>query len=335
MNSIKILSSDDIKTLVSMSEAIDAVEKAFGDLSTGNIQMPIRTITDFGADNLSVFYKPSFSPTLQTIAIKLLSHRKQGGINGNPALQGSIMLIDSVNNTTKAIIDAAYLTALRTGASSGVATKYLSRENSKTLALFGTGAQAYSQLEAICCVREIEKVYIYSRTSSSVIRFIDEIKNKTKCKLCVGTPENIAEADIICTATASTAPLFCTSQLKNGVHINAIGSYSVNMQEMPDDIFLQASLFVDHKESCFSETADILRPLEKKLLPDMSYKGEIGELINGKIQGRQNEYEITVFKSVGVAVQDLYTADLAYAKACENGVGISTKDETINLTFEH
>lgn len=143
-----------------------------------------------------------------------MSHRKQGSINGNPALQGSIVLIDSSNNVTKAIIDAAYLTALRTGAASGVATKYLSRDDSKILALFGTGAQAFSQLEAVCAVRNIEKVYIYSRTASSVSRFIDEFKDKTKAQLCVGEIENISEADIICTATASVSPLFSSDLLK-------------------------------------------------------------------------------------------------------------------------
>ena len=323
MSTVKILSSADIMSLVSMKEAIKAVENAFRDLSMGSIQMPVRTITDLGADELSLFYKPSFSAALQTVAIKLLSHRKHGGVNGNPALQGSIMLIDSVNNVTKAIIDAAYLTALRTGAASGVATRYLSREESKILALFGTGAQAYSQLEAVCAVRNIEKVYIYSRTASSVSRFIDGFKDKTRTQLCVGAIENVSEADIICTATASVSPLFSSDLLKKGTHINAIGSYSAAMQELPDDIFLESSLFVDHKESCFSETADILRPLEKDLLPSTSYKGEIGELIAHRIGGRKNSNEITVFKSVGVAAQDLYTADYAYNKAKQNELALT------------
>lgn len=316
MIQMKILTSEDVKKLVHMNEAISVVEKAFAELAKGNVQMPVRTITDFGTDNLSIFYKPSFSPSLQTVAIKLLSHCKQGSINGNPALQGNIILIDTTKNTTKAIIDAGYLTALRTGAASGVATKYLSRKDSTILALFGTGAQAFSQIEAVCCERDIKKVYVYSRSPQSVERFISDMKIRTSVELLVGKTDNLREADIICTATASEQPLFSLHELKKGVHINAIGSYSATMQELPDDIFTQASLFVDHKESCFSETADIIRPIQKDLLPTNSYKGEIGELIQTQIKGRTSDDEITVFKSVGIAIQDLFTADYVYNKSC-------------------
>lgn len=157
MNTIKILSSQDVKTLVPMTEAIETVVTAYKELSEQRVQMPVRTITDFGKEELTLFYKPSFVSSIQTAGIKLLSHRKQGAINGNPALQGIVVLIDSENNTTKAILDGTYLTALRTGAASGVATRYLSRKDASILAIFGAGGQSYTQFEAICCERNIKK----------------------------------------------------------------------------------------------------------------------------------------------------------------------------------
>lgn len=305
-----------------MEEAIETVVTAYSELSEGNIRMPLRTITDFGKEQLSIFYKPSSVDSIHTTGVKLLSHRKQGSINGNPALQGLVILIDSDNNTTKAIIDGAYLTALRTGAASGVATRYLARPDSSVLVIFGAGAQAYTQFEAVCCERAIEKAYIFARTENSVRKFIDYYQGRTSVEILVGNNLDVlSEADIICTATPSEYPLFPTEKLKKGVHINAVGSYSTSMQELPDDIFLDSSLFVDHRESCFSETGDIIIPLSKGLLPEKNYKGELGDLINGKIDGRGSEDEITVFKSVGIAIQDLITGHYAYEKACREHIG--------------
>lgn len=157
MNTIKILSSEDIKNLVSMKEAINTIATAFCDLSAKNVNMPLRTITDFGENELTLFYKPSLMPSLHSVGIKLLSQYKTGSKNGHPTIQGIVVLIDPENNTTQAILDGTYLTALRTGAASGVATRALSREDSETFVLFGAGAQGYTQFEAVCCARNIKK----------------------------------------------------------------------------------------------------------------------------------------------------------------------------------
>ena len=322
MNTLKILSSQDVKNLVSMPEAIETVVTAYRELSEQHVQMPVRTITNFGEKELTLFYKPSLVSSIHTTGIKLLSHRKQAATDGNPALQGLVVLIDSQTNTTQAILDGTYLTALRTGAASGVATRYLAREDASVLAIFGAGAQAYTQFEAVCCVRPIKEAYIFANTESSVSRFIEYYKGKTDVELIAAKSLDVlSQADVICTATPSSKPLFAVENLKRGVHINAIGSYSEAMQELPDDMFLDSSLFVDHRESCFAETGDILVPLSKGLLPDNNYKGEIGDLITQRIGGRTSYSEITVFKSVGIAIQDLITAHYAYQKACEMNVG--------------
>ena len=321
MGTIKILSSADIKQLVTMKEAIEVIERAYRDLSAGTPQMPLRTITDLGEKELTLFYKPSFMPSIKTVGIKLLSQYKQTAPSGRATIQGIVILIDSENNSTRAIIDGTYLTALRTGAASGAATRKLARTDASVMALFGTGAQGYTQFEAVCAVRDIKKVYLFDLNPEAIQRFLDFYKSATDIELCAGNPEALKEADIICTVTNSKRPLFKKEMLKKGVHINAIGSYNPCMQELPEDIFTSASLIVDHKDSAFSESGDIIIPQNKGLLDLTHYKGEIGDILTGKTKGRENDEEITVFKSVGIAIQDLATAQYAFQKACKANIG--------------
>ncbi|WP_302304036.1 ornithine cyclodeaminase family protein [Culturomica massiliensis] len=322
MNTIKILSSEDIKNLVSMKEAINTIATAFCDLSAKNVNMPLRTITDFGENELTLFYKPSLMPSLHSVGIKLLSQYKTGGKNGHPTIQGIVVLIDPENNTTQAILDGTYLTALRTGAASGVATRALSREDSETFVLFGAGAQGYTQFEAVCCARNIKKAYIFDINKEAIDRFIRHYQNLGQVSLYPGEDLSVLpEADIISTVTNSKQPLFPLELLKKGAHINAIGSYNPSMHELPTNIFTSASLFVDHKDSCFSESGDIIIPLSEGLLPPEHYKGEIGEVLLSRIPGRTSPEEITVFKSVGIAIQDLAAANYAYRQACQQGRG--------------
>jgi ornithine cyclodeaminase/alanine dehydrogenase-like protein (mu-crystallin family) len=322
MQSIKILSSTDIKVMVSMKEAIDVMGMAFKELYQGNFQMPLRTITDFGEDELSLFYKPSFMPKEEIVGVKLLGQSKKKSTNGNPTIQGIVVLINSKTNSIVGILDGTYLTALRTGAASGIATRYLARKESSVMAIFGAGAQGHSQFEAICCERNITKAYIYDIDSTAADRFANYYKSWSSSVLI---PTNelscLNEVDIICTATNSCKPLFSLKMLKKGVHINAIGSYNPTMQELPDDLFTSASLYVDQKDSCFAESGDIIIPISKGTFKPENYKGEIGELIASKVTGRTSSSEITIFKSVGLAIQDLAIANYAYTKACEENIG--------------
>ncbi len=326
MQNIKLLTSEDIKDLISMEEAIEVMKMAFWDLYLGKYRMPVRTVTDLGANELSLFYKPSFLPAEHRIGIKLLGQSKGKPLHGNPAIQGIVILIDSETNSIIGLLDGTWLTALRTGAASGIATRLLSREDSSVLALFGAGAQGYTQFEAVCCERPVRRAYIYDLDSEAVERFIDFFKEKTDVELLpAANLSSLKEADIICTATNSKKPLFTTDMIKKGVHINAIGSYNPGMQELPEDLFSVASLFVDQKDSCFSESGDIIVPMKKGTYKPENYKGEIGGLISSKIIGRVSPDEITVFKSVGLAIQDLAIANFAYTKACRGNIGQDIK----------
>lgn len=321
---MKIISSADIKQNVSMLEAIDAAQDAYVKLSQADAVMPVRTITDLGELDPSIFYKPCYSPTDHRIIVKLLSQIKVRTDSSGPTIQGVVILIDSLKNSVNALIDGSYLTALRTGASAGLATRLLSNEDSKVLAIFGAGAQAYTQIEAVLAVRNIEKVIVYDVIDTSIDALITHFKTVTNdiAFLKGESLEDLKQADIICTVTNSKAPLFDSQMLKEGVHINAYGSYDKDMRELPDDIYVGARLYVDHKESCFSETGDIIYPAEKGFINDDNYIGEIGNLIKGEIAGRINRTDRTIIKSVGVAIQDLTIASCIYDKAVKEGFGV-------------
>jgi ornithine cyclodeaminase/alanine dehydrogenase len=322
MNQTKLLSSRDITYLVTMPEAINVIEKAFADLSAGLYTMPVRTITDLGANELSLFYKPCNLPSEGIVSVKLLSQLKKDHPKDIPTIRGLIILTDPVTNSVRAILDGTSLTAIRTGAASGVATRHLARKEAAILAVFGAGTQAYTQFEAVCCEREVTEAFIFDRNRGKAERFAHHFKDKFHGSITdTDDLSLLARADIICTATPSAKPLFAANLLKPGVHINAIGSYNPQMQELPNELFSTSLLYVDHEESCFSESGDLINPLKLGTLNMENYRGEIGSLVASEISGRSSADDITIFKSVGVAAQDLAIAEYVYRKSVELGCG--------------
>ncbi len=306
-----------------MSELIDAAQRAYEMLSDGTASMPVRTISDLGEGNPLVFYKPTCDNTNKEVVIKLLSQLKTTSDKGYPTIQGLVVMVDGERNQILAMMNGGYLTALRTGAASGLATKLLAREDAEVLAVFGAGAQAYTQIEAVLAVRQIKRVVIFDLFDAAIERLVNHFSTTVDgVEFRKGDmATDLAQADVICTVTNSKAPLFASDMLKEGVHINAIGSFSEEMRELPDDLFVDAMLYVDHKESCFSESGDIITPLAKGFITDENYKGEIAELIFQRTEGRSTAAQRTIFKSVGVATQDLTAAQFIYNKSNELNFG--------------
>lgn len=323
---MKIISTTDIKANVKMSELIDVAQKAYEMLYDGSATMPVRTISDLGEGNPILFYKPTCDNNSKEVVIKLLSQLKQTSDKGYPTIQGLVVMIDGEKNQILSMMNGGYLTALRTGAASGLATKLLAREDAQVLAVFGAGAQAYTQIEAVLAVRDIKKVVIFDLFDQAITRLINHFSYLEDIEFTKGDiAKDLPTADVICTVTNSKASLFDSSMLKEGVHINAIGSFSHDMRELPDDVFVDAALFVDHKESCFSESGDIIVPLEKGYINDSNYKGEIAELIFKEVEGRATADQRTIFKSVGVATQDLTVAQYIYNRSMEAGFGVEVE----------
>jgi len=221
-------------------------------------------------------------------------------------------------------MDGGYLTAVRTGAASGVATKYLARAGDNQIAgIFGAGVQAKMQLWAVASARKISKAILFDISDEAMNRFIKEMGDKLNIEIIKAKkPEDVLQADIICTATSSAVPLFDGKLVKVGSHINGIGSHTPNAREL-DTVTIKRSLFIgDSREACFSEAGDIMIPVSEGAVTENHFYAELGEIITGKKKGRTDDKMITLFKSNGLAIQDAATAKIVYEKAVEKGIGV-------------
>lgn len=328
---MRILNSKDVRECLSMSDAVAAMRHAYRAWSTDRAIAPARLHLHLpGSDAVSLFM-PAYvqgdadSGGLPGLVVKVVSvfpHNKEKGMETTP---GAVLVLDPNSGRCLAVMDAGALTAIRTGAGSAVATDLLARKDASTLALFGAGAQAATQLEAVALVRRLKTVWIVTRTASRGTALIERLAGKgsipSDIRLVQSAKEALENADIVCTATTAQAPLFEDTDLKAGAHINAVGSFRPDMAEIPPQTVLRSTLFIDNRETALSEAGD-LAPLRDAGKDGAGLlRGEIGELIVGKIAGRQTEPEITLFKSVGMAVQDAVAAAIALQNAEKRDIG--------------
>lgn len=324
--SLRIIKRSEIAEYFSMAEAIDAMSNAFSSLSSGKSFVPKRYVTNSQDGNLTFLLKPAFINSKKSSSIKILSQKNNNYIKGIPTILGIVLLIDNITGEILSIMDGEYLTALRTGAASGLATKLLAKKSAKSMALFGCGSQGKAQLLAVNEVRNLEKVWIFDRSQETAELFIEEMKGKIKSDLeFTADLDFLKDADIICTATNSKKPLFLNEHVKKGTHINAIGSYKPEMQELDPELVYSSRIYLDDKENCLKESGDLLDALNCSPRGNSFVVGEIGDLVLNKICGRTSQEEITVFKSVGNAIQDLVVAESIYNKSIHSNFGQEIK----------
>lgn len=321
---VRVLAGEDIRRVLSMTKAIAAVREAFVCLSDGNAQLPLRVPVQVPAEHGVTLFMPACMPTEELLGVKIVSVFGRNEERGLPLVQAMVTLVDARTGAPRAVLEGAALTALRTGAASGVATDCLARLDARTVAVFGAGKQGRAQLEAVCAVRQIEMAWVYDVRQKTAAAFRQDMERLVSVPIQVAeTPaQAIGSADIVCTATTSTSPVFANKDVRAGMHINAIGAYTPDMQEIPAETVIRAKTVVDHRESSLSEAGDILIPINRGLLDQSHIYAEIGEIAGGKKRGRESATEITLFKSVGVAVQDLAVAGAAVAAAERAGVGL-------------
>lgn len=317
-----ILNRAEVMSVLEMKDCIDVVEKAFVELSEGTAVLPLRTgITP--PDGLSL-YMPAYLKQMKALACKVVTVYKNNPAKYNmPTTIGKVLLQDTETGDVSCIMDGGYLTAVRTGAVSGVATKHLARkERGQVVAIFGAGVQAKMQLWAVACSRELSKAMVYDISEEAASKFADEMSKKLNLEVIVPVnPEMLPEADIICTATSASNPLFDGNKVKEGTHINGIGSHTPGQRELDTAIIKRAKFIGDSREACFKEAGDIIIPVAEGAVTAEHFYAELGEIITGKKPGRENDKEITLFKSNGLAIQDAATAKLVYDKAIAAGIG--------------
>ncbi len=296
-----------------MPEAIDAMERAFSSLSAGESFVPLRFVSKLPTNKLLMLFKPAFVEKDQRVTVKFLTQREDCFVPGVPTIQGIVLVIDSVSGEILSMMDGEYLTALRTGAASGLATRCFAPKEAEVMALFGCGTQGRTQLEAVLCERDIKKVLVFDKFKNAADRLIQDLQKRFQIEMVYAEDTSVLrEADIICTATYSTTPLFLKEELKKGVHINAIGSFQPHMQELDPCLMRDAKVFVDHADSCMKESGDFIKAMAEGIISDNSIAGEIGQFCLNQIPGRESGDEITVFKSVGVAIEDFAVATDIY-----------------------
>ena len=321
---MRVLSRSDIKSLVSMPMAIDLMDIAFSDLARGRAQSPLRTpVTVEGGVSLVM---PAYVPAVQALGLKVVSVFKGNLEKGLPTITSVVTLLDDETGQPVAIMDGGYLTALRTGAVSGAATRLLARPESHVLTIVGTGAQAVTQMAAVCAVRPINQVWVVARSKAAAERFLAATQADwpallDRVQITQDVSAAVSAADIVCTATSSASPVFADTDIRPGTHINAVGSFTPQMQEVPAETVVRATVVVDQLEPALEEAGDLIVPLTTGLIAEDHIRRELGHLVNGDVSGRTSDQEVTFFKSVGNAIQDLVTARAAYDAALDQNVG--------------
>ncbi|WP_110113049.1 ornithine cyclodeaminase family protein [Bacillus sp. CGMCC 1.16541] len=316
-----------IRELYSMEDCLKDVEQAFRYGQEGKTIAPVRLSVPHEKVGAETLYMPSYIEPEDYTAIKIVSIFPTNAQQGRNVLQGMIVLTDAKTGEHVAMMDASYLTVLRTGASSGVATKYLAREDAKVCAVLGCGAQSIGQIQAMMAVRELDHLVLYNRTPDKAASLKETLQKlfpnwSGAITIAKNADEAVQQADLIVCSTKSTTPIFEGSALKKGTHINAIGSYQPHMQEVDVQTLHQSDkIVVDTLEGALHEAGDFLVPMKEGTWNSASIYGEIGEIIVGEKQGRTTSDEITFYKSVGIAYLDTMVAASVYKKAIEVGIG--------------
>jgi alanine dehydrogenase len=320
---ILFLDAQEVKEALPMAQAISAMKLAFQEYSLGQAEIPLRTRIDVSEQAGSTLFMPALLTESNALAVKVVSVFPGNASRNLPTLHAIVIAIDPQTGAPNAILEGASLTAIRTGAASGVATECLARDDARSLAIIGSGTQARTQLEAVCAVREITSVQIFSLNVDEAEEFCDSMSRVAfpSLKVAGTADEAIADADIICTATTSSKPVFDSSIVKPGTHINAIGSFTPEMQEVDLTKLLDPLIVVDSREAVLAESGDLIIPIQSGYLQKTSIHAELGEILSGRVHGRQNEDQITYFKSVGLAVQDAIAAASALDTAKRTGLG--------------
>jgi alanine dehydrogenase len=318
-----LLSKEDVIEVLEMADCMDAVEKAFAEMANGTAVLPLR-INITPPDGLAL-YMPAYLKDMGALACKVVTVYKNNPAKHDlPTTIGKVLLQNPETGEVICIMDGGYLTAVRTGAASGVATRYLAREEkNQTAGIFGAGVQARMQLWAVKLARDIVRAYVYDVSDEAVKKFIDNLSRKLDLEIIkANSPDQILdEADIICTATSSPTPIFDGNKVRAGIHVNGIGSHTPKARELDTAIIKRSKLIADSYDACLKEAGDIMIPIEEGAIDKNHMFAELGEIIIGKKASRENDSEITLFKSNGLAIQDAATAKLVYDKALKAGIG--------------
>jgi ornithine cyclodeaminase/alanine dehydrogenase-like protein (mu-crystallin family) len=293
-----------------MSDAIESMRTAFTALSDGSAIVPNRINLPMEDQNALHLSMPAYIKDGKYNSIKLVNVHFDNPQIGLPLINGVILVMDAVEGSPLALVEGKSVTSLRTGAGSGLATDLLAKTDSKNAVIFGSGAQAKTQIEAIRSVRNLESIKVIGRSKEKTLEFCNSFDETVQ----PGEMNNLKNADIICTATTSERPLFDFDDISHGVHINAVGAHKSDTRELGTKLVQEGKVYIDQLSSSKNEAGDIIIPINEGKYDWGQIQGELGDLILGKLQGRSSDQDITIFNSIGNAVQDLVIAEMVMEK---------------------
>lgn len=319
-----VLSLDDVKSVLTMKDCIEAVEEAFRQLSLGNVVMPTRPTIRIPRYKALINAMPAYIGGIDALGVKWVGgYLDNPTLHGLPVVQATILLNDGTNGSTLAVMNGTYITAVRTGAAAAVATRYLARADASTAGILGAGVQARTQLAAICAVRGITSARVHDVAPERAADFAREMAQSLGIDVvAVGSAEEaIRGSDIVCTASTAKTPVVNGDWLEDGAHINGVGSHSADARELDTRTVVRSKVVVDTLDAAMAEAGDLLIPIAEGAITEGHIYAELGDIVTAKKPGRVDEREITLFKSQGLAIQDVATAFLVYRLATERGIG--------------
>lgn len=323
-----ILNENDLRSLLQMREVIEAVEAGFQALSLGKTVAPERMHMALPEQSAVVLLMPAQMGLSDSNALgaKIVSVFEKNSERQMDAVQGLYILFDAETGAPLSVMDGKFITAIRTAATSALATRLMATPGRKRLGVLGSGVQAEYHIEAMTEVAEIERVFISSRTEESASRLAERIRSRFGIKCEASSAERVAsESDLICACTSASSPLFTGSLIRQGAHINAVGSFTPMTRELDTVTVARSRVIIDEESAAGREAGDILIPISEGAITRDHIKGTLADVVSGKVAGRVSTEEITLFKSCGLAIEDLVTAQLAYWRAAKSGAGVNVE----------
>ena len=318
--SVLIVNQEQVTRLLPMDECIDAMQQALGSLARGDGVQPLRSCTWLPDRSGLLGLMPGYLGEPHALGIKVVAIFPGNHGTELDAHQGPVLLFDTTDGRLLAVIDATEITGIRTAAVSAVATRLLARDDAGDLAILGSGTQAWTHLEAMRHARPLRRVRVWSRNPENARRLAERAAAEgVNVESTPTARAAVEDADIICTTTSSHEPVLQGDWLAPGAHINAVGACFATARELDTAAVKRSRLFVDRRESALNEAGDLLIPMAEGDLTADHIVAELGQVITGDVAGRTAPEDITLFKSLGIAVEDLAAAHLIYSKAVSGG----------------
>jgi alanine dehydrogenase len=317
-----VLNQSDVERMLTMPKCIEIMAHTLSALARGEATMPLRTVFPIPDGAFAVMPAALANPS--TVGAKLITVLPKNNNTKYDSHQGAVLLFDTDNGSLLAVMDASSITQIRTAAVSGVATDALAKKDARSLGILGAGAQGYSHLDAMMAVRPLQTVKVWSRNGATAEKLAKIARDKysVDAKAVPTAKDACTNTDIICAATAATEPVLLGEWLSPGAHVNAVGASQNHAREVDSTAVVRSRLYVDRRESALKEPGDIITPIKNGEITADHIVGEVGEVLIGKAAGRSNGQEITLFKSLGLAIEDLASAHFLYGEAKRKGVGV-------------